>query len=299
MFRKTLLLSAARIDELGQYHSPNVCFITPDEDDLDGGQDDQDAGEGADEEAGEGEEPGDEADGEEDAEGEGLEDHEGADEDAGQESRSQVARGESPRRRGASEIIRENKRAAKELREELQAERKAREALERRLEQQDRDRDQRRQTETAEQERARLDLMTPEERYDYRIQQTETKHRQEMDGVKFQIWDSSDRSNFRDLCKEDPMVAKVKDKVEAEYQRLRSQGHPVEREIIANQEIAKMVRAQRTTAGTRQRARGAETVRRETARPVQGRSNVAPQRTRRGQEDTPEARRRRLEGVTI
>lgn len=297
MLRKTLLLSAARIDELGQYHSPNVCFITPDEDEIDGRQDDEDAGEGADEEAGEGEEPGDEADGEEDAEGEGLEDHEEADEQEGRHA--QVDRAGPPRRRGASEVIRENKRAAKELREELATERKAREALERRLEQQDRDRDQRRQTETAEQERARLDTMTTEERYDYQLQKREAAHRQEMDGVKFQIWDSSDRANFRDLCREDPLVAKVKDKVEADYERRRSQGRPVEREIIANQEIAKMMRQQRAPAGAKQKARGAETVRRETTRPVRARGDAPAQRGRRGQEDTPEARRRRLEGVTI
>jgi hypothetical protein len=297
MFRKSLFLSAARIDELGQYQSPNVCFISPDEDEFDGGQDDQDAGADTDEEAGEGEESGDEADGGEGEEGEEVADHEEGDEQEGRHA--QVARGESPRRRGASEIIRENKRAAKELREELVAERKAREALERRMEQQDRDRDRQRSTETAEQERLRLDTMTTEERYDYQLQKREAAHRQEMEGVKFQIWDSSDRAAFRELVREDPLVAKVKDKVEAEYERLRSQGRPVEREIIANQEIAKMMRQQRSSAGTKQKARGAEQVRRATTKPVQGRGDVAPQRSRRGQEDTPEARRRRLEGVTI
>lgn len=298
MLRKTLLLSAARIDELGQYLSPNVCFITPDEDDPDGGQDDENAGEGADEEAGEGEEPGDEADGEEDAEGEGLEDHEEADEQEGRHA--QVAREGSPRRRGASEVIRENKRAAKEATAKADEAIRRAEAAERRAEAAERTANERRQTETAEQERLRLDTMTTEERYDYQLRKQQQESDRKFQGLQFQVWDSSDRANFRDLVREDPLVAKVKDKVEAEYKRRQAEGQvPVEREILANQEIAKMMRQQRATAGTKQRTRGAESVRRETGKPVQARSNVAPQRSRRGQEDTPEARRRRLEGVTI
>lgn len=297
MFKKSLFLSAARIDELGQYHSPNVCFITPDEDEIDGRQDDEDAGEGADEEAGEGEEPGDEADGEEDAEGEGLEDHEEADEQEGRHA--QVDRAGPPRRRGASEVIRENKRRAKEADERYETERKAREAAERRAEAAERAANERRQTETAEQERARLDTMTTEERYDYQLKKQQQESDRRFQGLQFQVWDSSDRANFRDLCREDPLVAKVKDKVEAEYKRLQAEGRPVEREIIANQEIAKMMRQRRAPAGEKQRARGAETVRRETTRPVRARGDAPAQRGRRGQEDTPEARRRRLEGVTI
>jgi hypothetical protein len=300
MFKTQLLLSAARIDELGQYRSPNICFID-DEDDRDGGQDDQDGGPEADEEDGDGDAAeGDEADGEEDGEGEGDADHEGEAEDGRQESRSSRQEVERARPRRADEVIRDNKRAAKEaLARAEQAERRA-EAAERAAERAERAATERRASETAESERLRLDSMTTEERYDYNLRKQDEAHRTELNGVKFQIWDSSDRAAFRDLAREDPLIGRVKDKVEAEFQRLRKEGRPVEREIIANQEIAKMMRAQRVAAGTRQKARGADRVQRETAKPVRARGNEAPPaRARRGQEDTPAARRARLMDVQI
>lgn len=304
MFKTQLLLSAARIDELGQYHSPNICFIAPDEDDTDGGQDDQDGGAQADEEDGEGDAPeGDEADGEEGDDGESDPDHEGEAEDAGQEGRStrQAVDREAPRRRSTSDVIRDNKRAAKEASAKADEAIRRAEAAERRAEAAERAATERRQSETQEQERLRLDSMTTEERYDYNLRKQDEAHRNELNGVKFQIWDSADQRKFDRLVDRDPLIARVQDKVEAEIRRRQAAREPpVEREIIANQEIAKMMRARRVPAGERQRSRGAERVQRETARPVRARGNEAPPaRARRGNEDTPAARRARLADVQI
>lgn len=291
---KNRLLSTTRITALGEYESPNVCFISPDEDDPDGGEG-QSQTEDDVEDVEDGPEDGDEEDGADAA----AEAEDGEEAGEGEtEDRAPVRREGAPRR-GASEVIREEKRARKEATAKVEEVTRRAEAAERRAEAAERAANERRTTENAAAERERLALMTEDERVSYYREQDKAEHRREMDGVRFQVWDSTDRAEFRELCREDPLVARVKDKVEAEYTRLKGLGRPVEREIIANQEIAKMMRNQRQAAGTRQRNRGAESVRRETARPVRARGDVAPARSRRGQEDTPEARRRRLEDVII
>lgn len=206
----------------------------------------------------------------------------------------------------ASDVIRANKKARKEAdRKATEAASKAEEALrraeaaERRAEEAERAANARRQAESAEAEAARVELMSESERLNHYRAKDNERHTAEMNGVKFQIWDSTDRSDFRQLVREDPLVAKVKDKVEAEYEKLRAQGRPVSREILANQEIAKMVRSGRASAGTAQRKRAAEGVQREKVRPQRTRSDVASDRSRRGQEDTAAARKKRLEDVQL
>lgn len=214
--------------------------------------------------------------------------------------------GEPPRRKSASDVIREQKRTRKESeRRAEEAGRKADEALrraeaaERRAEEAERRAGERRQQETAEAEAARVELMSDSERLAHYRQKDGEAHKREMDGVKFQIWDSTDRSEFRQLCREDAAVASVKEQVDSEYDRLRLAGRPVAREILANQFIAKKYRESRAKAGTKQRARAEAGVRREQVRPQRTRSDVAPQRTRRGEDDTREARARRLADVKL
>lgn len=208
--------------------------------------------------------------------------------------------------RSPSRIIRDEKkgRKAAETRAE-EASRKADEALrraeaaERRAEDAERRSNERRQAETAEAEAARLELMSESEKIAHYRQKDKEEHGREMAGVKYQIWDSTDRAEFRQLARDEPAIAKVRDQVEAEFQRLAAQGRPVARELLANQAIAKMVREGRGPAATRQRDGAKKRIDRETVRAPRTRSDVAPQRTRRGEMDEKAARRKRLEGVEL
>lgn len=246
----------------------------------------------------------DEDEGEGVAEGDEDEDRDGddeADEDVGG---SEERRAEEPEvrvkpKRGASEVIRENKRRANEATRKADEALRRAEAAERRADEAERRVNERRQNESAEAEAARVELMSESERVSYYRTKDRQEYEGKLQGVQFQIWDGNDRAEFRQLTREDPLVAKVKDKVEAEYERLKAQGRPVSRELIANQEIAKMVRDNRQRAKTKQMRRADEGIRRETTRPTRARSEAPTDRQRRGREDTPEARRKRLEGVIL
>jgi len=235
---------------------------------------------------------GDEADGEEDGEGDG----EGPEDAKGEEP---VA-GATPKRKGASEVIRENKRSRQEAERKAEALERRMEAAERRAEAAERAVAERRQSESKEARDARLALMSPEERFEVLRQEDRETYTREINSVKVQMWDSTDATRFDRLAERDPLVAKVRDRVEEEFKRRLDAGKPlVERELLANQEIAKMMRDRQKTAGAKQRKRGEESIRRETVKPRQIRSDAESPRSKRGQEDTPEARRKRLEGVTI
>lgn len=253
-------------------------------------QDGEDAVDDADEGA-------DEPDGVEDADGD--EGDEGGQEDLGGSQEGQAEEPEGRVRKGASEVIRENKRRAQEATRKAEEATRRAEAAERRAEEAERRASARRQEETAAERAARRELMTDAERHAADIAEVRAEYDGKMQGVQFQIWDSTDRSEFRQLCREEPSVAKVREKVEAEYERLKAQGRPVSRELIANQEIAKLVRANAGRARTKQAKRADEGIRRETARPASTRSRVAPDRQRGDRADTPEARRKRLEGVIL
>ena len=236
-------------------------------------------------------------------EGDGEDDVSAGDEpeDDGGEAPDEVA--ETPRKRTASDTIRDQKRARKEAEARVaETERKAEEriaAAERRAEAAERTANERRRAETEAEEAARLELMSESEKIAHYRQKDREEHGREMAGVKFQIWDSTDRMSFERVADKDPLVARVKDKVEVEYQNLVRQGRSVSREIIANQEIAKMVRDGRLKAATTQRQRAAATVRRETVKPPRTQGDVAPNRARRGETDTKAAREKRLLDVQL
>lgn len=297
MFRKHLLggSSLSRIVD-GEYLSPNICFIDEDKETSDHGDTENEAddeNEGPEESDETENEDGDESEVESDGDG----DEEGAEDDQGGTAR-QVD--EKPKRKGASEVIRENKRARQESDRKADEALRRAEAAERRAEAAERTANERRATESKEAREARLAVMSPEERFEVLRQEDREAHTQELNSVKFQIWDSTDKAEFRQLVREDPLVAKVQEKVEAKYAELQRSGRPVSREILADIEVGKMMRASQKSAGTKQRRKAEEGVRRETVKSKQvTRSESAPNRARRGQENTREARAKRLEGVLI
>jgi hypothetical protein len=298
-----MFVRMSRIALDGGYRSPNVCFIGPDEEDPD--VKDDKALEGDDPDAG-ADQPEDVVDA--DSGDEGDDSDEATDaaetEPGAEEGGPQGA--PVPVKRTASDVIRAEKKARKENEARAaEATRKADEALrraeaaERRAEEAERNAQARRQQETREAEAARVELMSESEKIAYYRQQDRQEFEGRVAGLQFQQWDSTDRMEFRQLKREDPLVARVADKVEVEFERLRAQGRPVAREILANQEIAKMVREERSKAGSRQRDRAAAGVRRETVKPRQARSDVATPRQKRSAGDDKAARRARLEDVEL
>lgn len=296
----TLPFLLSRIAEDGTYRSPNVCFMDdpdpPEDHDEggDGGDDggDADAGDDSGEDAGDADADGDEAP--EDAGDEGDAVAEEADEPP------------APKRRSASDVIRENKRGRKAAaREAEEAKREAAEArreasaLKERLDAADRRALERQRSESEAEERQRVELMSDVERANYYREQDRTAHQREMNQVRSDIWASEDRASFRELCREDKLVASVKDRVEQVFAQQQAQGRPVSRELIANQEIARMAREGRLKAQTTQRARADERLRRQRSKPVTARSAAPSTRTRRGEGDEKAARLKRLENVTL
>ena len=237
--------------------------------------------------------------------GDGSEEGE-SEEDAAEVDDAEEAPPAAATLRKASDVIRAEKKARKEAeariaereRERDEARRETAEAR-RRAEDAERRASERRERETADAEAARVELMSESEKIAHYRQKDQERNDRRFNELQFQNWDNSDRSDFRQLCREDPLVAKVKDKVEAEYERLKTAGRPVSREILANQEIAKMVREQRTKAGSKPRERAEAGVRRETTRPPRTRSDAVAERRTRGTENTAEARRKRLEDVIL
>jgi hypothetical protein len=290
----------SRIASDGAYLSPNVCFVDPPEEPDVDDQPEADADEGADEG------DADEGDGADGDDGEGAADD--AEADAGDEASGDAGEEveQKPAAKKASDVIREQKKARKDAAQRAEeAGRKADEAIrraeaaERRAEEAERAAAVRRQQESQEAEAARVELMSESEKIAYYRQQDRQASDARFNQLQFQQWDSTDRMEFRQLVKDDPLVAKVRDKVEVEYERLRAAGRPVSREILANQEIAKMVREGRTQAGTKQRDRAAANVRRQTVKPPANRSGATSQRTRRGEEDPKAARAERLKDVIL
>lgn len=283
-----------RIDEGGFYWSPNICFAGPDDEDTASGEKHEDVEDALDDE----DEGADLADGEEDDDG-----------DAGDEGRedderdAEARRAEEPdlrvKKRSASDVIRDNKRAAKEATRKADEAMRRAEVAERRAEAAERSANERRQAETAAERAARRELMSDGERYAADLEEVKQSHAAELNGVKFQVWDATDSSKFERLCDRHQVYDRIRDKVEDRYADLARQGKATSREVIAKFMLGEMMVANAGRAKTKQTRRADEGIRRETTKPTRARSTVAPDRQRRGQEDTAEARRRRLEGVTL
>lgn len=217
-------------------------------------------------------------------EDEGAADHEeaAAGSDEGQGRKAEVAK---PSR--ANEAI----RAARERAQAAEA--RAQEA-QRRADEAERRANERRQAEDAAAERERLALMSPEEKADYRISKAERAFEQRLAQADFRAEDRADKADFRLLCAEDKAVAAVASEVEAELVSMRSQGRNVPREALANFIIGRRARERAKAAGTKQRRKGQEAIRRETAKPGRGRSDTASDRRQSTRGDTQAARLARL-----
>lgn len=108
--------------------------------------------------------------------------------------------------------------------------------------------------ETAEMEQARLALMTPEERVDYKLAKAEQRNLQNTQNMQFQMQETADVAYFRGLVASDPVAAKYKDKVEAKLAEIRSKGQNVNREALLDLLVGQDIRAKRAAAAPKQKA---------------------------------------------
>ena len=202
------------------------------------------------------------ADGEDAAEGDGSEAE-------GQEELAADEEGEKPPSRAQSRIQRLSHEASEARRESAE--------LRQRLDRFESEQRQRTQpSETAEQKAQRFALMTPEERMEARLVESEQRNQQVLSQMAFQNQDAVDKGAFQSLCLQDPIAARYKDRVEQELTRLRAQGQNVSREALTDYLFGKDSRAKRGGAEQKQRKDGERKIARQTTKPGNSRGDEAP-----------------------
>ncbi len=144
-------------------------------------------------------------------------------------------------------------------------------------------------------ERQRLEMMSPEERAEYRVSQIEKTLRAELEQTKFNIWDQADKASFETvLAARTDLPKDAAQKVEEYVAQMRASGTNAPRATVLRYVIGDLVlaatpkaraRAERTAETNRQR----QTV----SAPRVARGDVSRQ-GRRGSANTPEGREARL-----
>ena len=150
---------------------------------------------------------------------------------------------------------------------------------------------------TEEQEQARLALMSPDERSEYRFNKAERLAQQREANLRREIAISQDASSFSAKCASNSLYRKMQPVVEAEFQRLLAAGSPADRETIMRYKLGERMLDDANKRGGKMQREGKERVERETTRPANGRGGQPAQRGR--QVDEAVARRARLEKMTF
>jgi hypothetical protein len=163
------------------------------------------------------------------------------------------------------------------LTSELAKERQQREDLARRL---DAALGQQRQPaqETPEARAQRHALMTPEERMREDLQISTATHQREMQVMRFQMQDNSDKTAFEAKAANDKRYAKWKPDVERELLALRQQGQNVDREKLMYYLIGKNAVENGQEQVTQQRSEARQRVQRQSVRPSNSGSDVQASR---------------------
>ncbi len=224
-------------------------------------------------------------------EDEGGEDDEGEGDEAG-------AGGEAEQpapvkaRSAATIAVQEAKRIAKEAKAEADATR----AELTRLQQERQGRT------TAEQQAeraARLELMSPDEKTNFLLNEQEQRFSGAFNQLRFEQADTRDQTRFEAVCARKPHFAAIADEVEAELAKMRRNGATAPRETIALYLIGKKADERASKGGkAKQAAKGAGRVQSQRVAASSGRSDVQSGNQRRGGGEAA-ARRARLENQQI
>lgn len=140
---------------------------------------------------------------------------------------------------------------------------------------------------------ARLALMSPEERTDYRLRQAEERHSRRQAESDFRNADMLDRMQFDNKTERDPVYKRHATEVETRLQELRRQGQNAPREALLKYIVGEKALAARNAGNGKQKKRAEAAVRRQVSPPLNGRGDI---RAERGQTNS---LARRLENVKL
>lgn len=197
---------------------------------------------------------------------------------------------EPPRRGRASDTIRRLRQEAQEARREAAENRRRLDEFEARQ------RAPAPQGETQEQRAQRYALMSPEERMEARLAESQAEFNQRLGLMQFQTMEASDKAAFEAYCAANPRAARFADEVESRLAELRRNGQNIDRRRLYTFIVGEKILARNEGEGARQRKEGARRVARETTRPASPRGDTAATRQT---ADTAESRRKRLENVQL
>ena len=211
----------------------------------------------------EGEEPAEEHDEEE---AHGLETQGQKAGDAGQDGGLKPSRAQSRIRTLADELKAERERGAQRDRELAEIRAQSQRSQQR--------------GESREEREARLALMDPEQRSEYRLNEALEQNRRDMAAMQFQMQDAADRSGFQARAATDKLYAKWGAKVEEELSKLRAQGQNVGREQLFKYLVGEAALAARGKAGKTARQEGQKRIQRQTTKPLNSRGDAGGARRR-------------------
>ena len=195
-------------------------------------------------------------------------------------------------RSAATIAVQEAKRVAKEAKAEAEATR----AELQRLQQ---ERQGRSQQEQQAERQARLELMAPEEKTNFLLNEQEQRFSGALNQLRFETADTKDQTRFEAVCARKPHFAAIADEVEGELQKMRRNGATAPRETIALYLIGKKADERASRGGkAKQAARGAARVQQQKVSAPAGRSDAKGGDARRGGNDAA-ARRARLENQQL
>lgn len=190
----------------------------------------------------------------------GEEDDDAADEGQGRQVKAAPSRGER-RFQALTRENRETRERAERLEREIQEIRQAG--------------TQRTQQESEAVRAERLALMDPDERTNYLVAEVNQRTNGEIARLRFEMADREDRADFRALCSSDPVMAKLKDKVEETLAAERRAGRAgPNRETIATFLLGQMARERGAKAAGKQSAQAGRQRERQAAKPGGGRSDA-------------------------
>jgi len=150
------------------------------------------------------------------------------------------------------------------------------------------------QQETPEAEAARLSLMTPEERIEYRLDKAQRETAGKMARLEFITQDQNDRAEFLTLAARDQRIGKIASEVETRLSDLRSKGQNVDRTSLAKFIIGEKALAASDKAVKKAKQAAGKRVEAQTTKPGNGKGNVAG-----GRQKASQSLEDRLTGVSI
>lgn len=147
-------------------------------------------------------------------------------------------------------------------------------------------------------EQERVALMAPEEKFEFLLNKHAEQTRTQVDVLKFQMGDASDRTGFESLCARNPAFDAVRDEVERTLTTMRNNGGNSTREAVATYLIGKRAIERAAKGGkSKQAVKGAQRVQQNRVAAPAGRSDVQGGQRRGGDEKS--ALRTRLENADI